>query len=110
MSGESRHRRSPQRRCVACHRSEAKEGLWRIVVDRGSGQVSWDEEGRALGRGAYVHPRFACVRGIADGTRLLRSLRAGAEGKENASPIDRTGVRLVIEKMFETLQRLRVEG
>lgn len=63
----------PVRTCVGCRARAAKSTLVRIGLDRG--QPILDRRGRALGRGAYVHPRRACIE------RLQRALRAGKFGR-----------------------------
>ena len=66
----------PVRTCVGCRERDAQRDLLRLVaVSNGSIRV---DTGRPLpGRGAYVHPRRACVEAaLARGT-IARVLRTG---------------------------------
>lgn len=72
-----------RRTCICC-RSEAPKGeLLRFV--RQQGRVVFDAQHRLQGRGAYVHPRFACWRKMGEAKRWryafpVRSGEAGAPG------------------------------
>jgi predicted RNA-binding protein YlxR (DUF448 family) len=70
-------RRVPQRTCVGCRGTAPKEELLRIVRSA-DGSVRVDPDGRAPGRGAYVHRRRACVDAALGGDALWRALRARA--------------------------------
>ena len=53
-----RGRHIPQRTCVGCRETLAKQGLTRIV--RGPDGVQVDLTGKISGRGAYLHNRVSC--------------------------------------------------
>jgi uncharacterized protein len=73
----------PERTCVGCRQVAGKLDLIRIVRTL-RGQVLVDADGRAPGRGAYVHADRACATtAIARGT-LARSLRVGLRAEEAA--------------------------
>ena len=73
----------PERTCVGCRQAAGKRDLIRIVRTP-SGEVRVDADGRAPGRGAYVHTDRACATAaIARGT-LARSLRVGLRAEEAA--------------------------
>ncbi|MBL0213648.1 MAG: YlxR family protein [Myxococcales bacterium] len=60
---------SPQRTCTGCRAVTAQADLLRVAVD--GPRLVIDAKRRLPGRGAYVHPRAACVT-VAG---LARSLR-----------------------------------
>ena len=63
----------PQRTCVACRREAGKRALIRIV--RGpAGDAMVDRDGRAAGRGAYLHQDPACLETARKRRALERSL------------------------------------
>ncbi|MGH2579632.1 MAG: RNase P modulator RnpM [Actinomycetota bacterium] len=73
----------PERTCVGCRQAARKLDLIRIVRTP-RGEVRVDADGRAPGRGAYVHADRACATAaIARGT-LARSLRVGLRADEAA--------------------------
>ncbi|MBS2962869.1 YlxR family protein [Actinocrinis puniceicyclus] len=49
----------PTRTCVGCRARDAQDRLLRIVA--GEGEVLPDPGRRLPGRGAYLHPRLACL-------------------------------------------------
>ena len=53
-----RGRHIPQRTCVGCRETLAKQSLTRIV--RGPDGVQVDLTGKTSGRGAYLHNRLSC--------------------------------------------------
>jgi len=68
-------RREPQRTCVACRQEAGKRALIRIV--RGAaGNAVVDRNGRAPGRGAYLHHDSACLETARKRRALERSLGA----------------------------------
>jgi predicted RNA-binding protein YlxR (DUF448 family) len=76
-------RTEPERTCVGCREAAGKLDLIRIVRTP-TGELLMDANGRAPGRGAYVHADRACVTAaIARGT-LARSLRVGLQAEEAA--------------------------
>ncbi len=89
---------TPVRTCVGCRRRATKNDLLRVIArDLGSGlEVVPDPAGRAVGRGAYLHPDAGCldqavrrraftralrVRVGPDVTRLREHLGAGDQSK-----------------------------
>lgn len=89
-------RSQPTRTCVGCQAKEPKERLLRLV--RGpDGVVTLDPEGRAPGRGAWVHPRTACL-GKAESPRALgRAFRGRAKAPPQGGllkEVTAAGVRL----------------
>lgn len=76
-------RTEPERTCAGCRKAAGKLDLIRIVRTP-RGEVLVDADGRAPGRGAYVHADRACATtAIARGT-LARSLRVGLRAEEAA--------------------------
>ena len=75
MATETRKR---QRSCIACGKLAGKAELMRIVRDP-SGAVSFDETGRAPGRGAYVCSE-ECFAAACKRKKLDRALRTTLEG------------------------------
>lgn len=79
------------RTCVGCRTSGPPQDLLRLVVGP-DGEIAPDLAGGAFGRGAWVHPRPACVVGavrgglsrglktkvVADPSQVLQLLRAAA--------------------------------
>lgn len=68
-----RPRREPARTCVGCRARSGKPGLIRLV--RTPEGVRVDREGRAPGRGAYVHADPACCEAAFRRGGLARALR-----------------------------------
>lgn len=63
----------PVRTCIACRKEAGKHSLVRIV--RGAtGAAVLDRNGRAPGRGAYLHPDAACLETARKRRALERSL------------------------------------
>jgi predicted RNA-binding protein YlxR (DUF448 family) len=76
-------RTEPERTCVGCREAAGKLDLIRMVRTP-TGELLVDANGRAPGRGAYVHADRACATAaIARGT-LARSLRVGLRAEEAA--------------------------
>ncbi|HET9410823.1 MAG TPA: YlxR family protein [Candidatus Dormibacteraeota bacterium] len=65
--------RDPVRTCVACRQEAGKRALIRIVRDA-SGAAMLDRNGRAPGRGAYLHHDAACLETARKRRALERSL------------------------------------
>lgn len=70
------------RTCVGCGASLPKRQLARIVRQAGSG-VSFDETGRASGRGAYVCSK-KCLEGALKSRKLQRALKTDINEEEAA--------------------------
>lgn len=69
----SKPRREPVRTCVACRQEAGKGALTRIVRDA-AGDAMVDRNGRAPGRGAYLHRDPACLETARKRRALERSL------------------------------------
>jgi hypothetical protein len=67
---------APVRTCAGCRERAPKAELLR-VARRPDGRVVVDPTGREPGRGAYVHPRPACVDAAIGRGGLSRALRTG---------------------------------
>jgi uncharacterized protein len=71
----------PQRTCVGCRDTASKPELVRLVRSS-SGSIRIDPDGRAPGRGAYVHPSDACVDLALRRGALARALRTSVGSDE----------------------------
>ena len=67
-------KRKPQRTCLGCRTSKAKNELIRIVRSP-EGTVSCDLTGKANGRGAYICPDSACLAKAVKSRALSRALK-----------------------------------
>lgn len=67
--------RTPQRRCVACREGGGRDELLRFVVSP-DGELVVDVKASLPGRGAWFHPRRACLdRLVAKPSMLKRALK-----------------------------------
>lgn len=66
---------SPVRTCVGCRERDDKAALVRVVAEDGAYVA--DPGKRMQGRGAYLHPRSACVDVALRHGALRRALRLG---------------------------------
>jgi hypothetical protein len=71
----------PERTCVGCRGTAPKFELLRLVRSP-SGEIVIDREGRAGGRGAYVHRSDACVDLALRRGAVSRSLRTSVGSDE----------------------------
>ena len=71
----------PIRTCVACRRSDAKQGLLR-VVRQADGTVVYDTKGKLSGRGAYVCAAAQCIALARKQKKLERALRVSGLSDE----------------------------
>ncbi len=62
----------PERTCIGCGARAGKDELVRLRAEEGS--VAVDREGKG-GRGAWIHPRAACLREAARRRTFARALR-----------------------------------
>jgi uncharacterized protein len=68
----------PQRTCVGCRETAGREALLRLV--RGAdGGVRPDPEAKRPGRGAWVHPRAACLELAVRRGGLQRAFRGAVQ-------------------------------
>lgn len=65
----------PVRTCVACREEAPKARLIRIVRSA-EGSAAVDPTGHAVGRGAYLHPKSACIEAARKRRQIERSLNA----------------------------------
>jgi len=68
----ARPRHIPQRSCVACRETRAKNELIRLV--RSATSVEVDPKGKKAGRGAYLCPKRECWETGLKGNRLEHTL------------------------------------
>ena len=85
-SAGPRPKHVPVRMCIACRRSDAKRGLFRLVRDA-EGRVSVDPTGKRAGRGAYLCHDPACWDQALKRRGLERALRV-----ESLQPEDRAAL------------------
>jgi predicted RNA-binding protein YlxR (DUF448 family) len=83
----------PVRMCVACRRTDAKRGLFRLVRDA-DGRVAVDPTGKRAGRGAYLCHDPACWEQALKRRGLERALRI-----EAIQPDDRVALEQVAQKL-----------
>ncbi len=74
---EGRVRNLPTRTCVGCGERAPKGDLLRMICGAG-GVVQLDTRGRMDGRGAYVHPKVACLAKAESARALGRAFRGRA--------------------------------
>jgi uncharacterized protein len=78
----------PVRMCVACRRTDAKRGLFRLVRDA-DGRVAIDPSGKRPGRGAYLCHDPACWEQALKRRGLERALRIESLQLEDRAALDR---------------------
>jgi uncharacterized protein len=66
--------RSPQRTCVVCRATTAKQALHRIVRSP-AGTVAYDPSGKAAGRGAYLCGQQRCLETAVRRRSMQRALK-----------------------------------
>ena len=77
----------PVRTCVACRRTDAKRGLFRLVRDA-DGRVAVDPTGKQAGRGAYLCHDPACWEQALKRRGLERALRIEALHPEDRAALE----------------------
>jgi uncharacterized protein len=77
----------PVRTCVACRRTDAKRGLFRLVRNA-EGRVAVDPTGKQSGRGAYLCHDPACWEQALKRRGLERALRIEALQPEDRVALD----------------------
>ena len=70
----------PQRTCIACREIAGKRGLVRIV--RTEQGIVVDPTGKKAGRGAYIHPKQACMQTVLASNRLNQALRTNITAED----------------------------
>ena len=97
----------PQRTCVGCREVAEREALLRLVRDA-EGQVQPDPAARRRGRGAWVHPRAACIELAAKRGGLQRAFRGAVRVAPEALC---AGLRAALaEEIIETSRRWERAG
>jgi len=94
----------PVRTCVACRRTDAKRGLFRLVRDA-DGRVAVDPSGKRAGRGAYLCHDPACWEQALKRRGLERALRI-----ETVQPEDRTALEQIAQKLVPVDDAVRAES
>ena len=94
----------PVRTCVACRRTDAKRGLFRLVRDA-DGRVAVDPTGKRAGRGAYLCHDPACWEQALKRRGLERALRI-----EVIQPEDRVALEQIAQKLGPTNDRMPAES
>ena len=62
-------RKVPLRMCIACKQMKPKKELLRLVLPK-EGDLSYDDSGRANGRGSYICPDPACLEQLKKNKRI----------------------------------------
>ena len=94
----------PVRTCVACRRTDAKRGLFRLVRDA-DGRVAIDPTGKRAGRGAYLCHDPACWEQALKRRGIERALRI-----EAIQPEDRTALEQVAQQLSPAQQAMPAES
>jgi predicted RNA-binding protein YlxR (DUF448 family) len=81
---QPRPKHVPQRTCVACHTTDAKRGLVRIVRTA-AGTVEVDETGKKPGRGAYLCKSRECWDKALNGKLLEYALKTAITAEDKAA-------------------------
>ena len=89
----SRPRHVPQRTCVACHQTDAKRQLVRLVRTPG-GRVVIDPTGKVAGRGAYLCSSSTCWHTALKKNLLQRALKLDTVGEEDLQLLHEYAARL----------------
>ncbi len=95
-SAGPRPKHVPVRMCIACRRSDAKRGLFRLVRDA-EGRVSVDPTGKRAGRGAYLCHDPACWDQALKRRGLERALRVESLDPEDRAALEEIARGLVNE-------------
>lgn len=90
---------APERTCVACRGAGEPGELVRLVVAP-DGQVVVDLRGRLPGRGAWLHPRAACVEALEKRAGVLKKLLRAPE-------VDASGLR---DRLRDAVIRAALDG
>ena len=83
----------PVRTCIACRRTDAKRGLFRLVR-AADGHVAVDPTGKRAGRGAYLCHDPACWEQALKRRGLERALRV-----DTLQPEDRAALEQIAQKL-----------
>ncbi|WP_165988954.1 YlxR family protein [Streptomyces sp. YIM 98790] len=87
MSGRTRGQGCPERTCVGCRQRGARDVLLRVALIEG--RCVPDHRGTLPGRGAYVHPKPACL-------ELAVRRRAFPRAFRVQGPLDTTDLQLAV--------------
>ncbi|MGH7284031.1 MAG: DUF448 domain-containing protein [Polyangiaceae bacterium] len=123
MSENEKHEGEPNARtCVGCGSKDDPRALVRLVFEPVSGMIMVDAKGKAVGRGAHVHPTPKCVHdacksGLSKSFRANVKASSGDLARDIVLALDRRVEGLVVaargasalavgsEKAFAALQR-----
>jgi predicted RNA-binding protein YlxR (DUF448 family) len=94
----------PVRTCVACRRTDAKRGLFRLVRDADR-RVAVDPTGKRAGRGAYLCHDPACWEQALRRRGLERALRI-----ESLHPEDRIALEQVAQQLGPVVMDMPAES
>jgi len=94
----------PVRTCVACRRTDAKRGLFRLVRDA-EGRVAVDPTGKRAGRGAYLCHDPVCWDQALRRRGLERALRI-----ETLQPDDRAALEQIARELGPIDQSMPAES
>jgi predicted RNA-binding protein YlxR (DUF448 family) len=72
--------------CVGCRGRAAKSELIRLVARAGA--VAVDERQDQPGRGAYLHPRAACLEQAVKRRNLGHALRSEIDGRRSVDAVE----------------------
>jgi len=89
---------------VACRRTDAKRGLFRLVRDS-DGRVAIDPTGKRAGRGAYLCHDPACWEQALKRRGIERALRI-----EAVQPKDRVALEQVAQQLSQAQQAMPAES
>jgi predicted RNA-binding protein YlxR (DUF448 family) len=103
-SSGPRPKHVPVRTCVACRRTDAKRGLFRLVRDA-EGRVAIDPTGKRAGRGAYLCHDPACWEQALKRRGLERALRI-----EALQPEDRLALEQIAQKLEPADRAVQTEN
>lgn len=100
-SAEAAERVGPERTCVGCRQRAGRGEVVRLAV-ADDGRVALDPRARASGRGAWVHPRRACVAQMVKRHAAERSLKVEAQPALDAGALVE-GLREATERQARSL-------
>jgi predicted RNA-binding protein YlxR (DUF448 family) len=72
--------------CVGCRGRAAKSDLIRLVARDGAAVV--DQQQKQPGRGAYLHPRAACLEQAVKRRTLGHALRSDVDGRRSFDAVE----------------------
>ncbi|MDO5033939.1 MAG: YlxR family protein [Actinomycetaceae bacterium] len=70
------------RTCIGCRETASTSELIRCAYNEELGEVVWDSDRRMPGRGAWIHPREACLGRAKKMRAFERALRLAGSGSQ----------------------------